>query len=92
MFLEYQSDTLKSRIAMSKIKNIIMADKIKSLRKKMGYTQSELASKLGLLSKHSIKFYEMGIRTPCVSRLIVLIKLANKKNIRDISVQWFYEA
>ena len=47
---------------------------IKADRKKLGFTQVELAPLLGVSTK-SIKNYEQGIRTPPKSVLMLLEKL-----------------
>lgn len=77
---------------MAKEKNLVMASKIKRFRARIGYTQAELADEVGLASWQAIKFYEMGLRTPCNEILLMFLKLAKRYGNKDItSIQWFYD-
>lgn len=51
-----------------------LPDKIKELRKKSGYTQAELARKLGL-TRSSINSWEMGLSIPSTPYIIELSNL-----------------
>jgi transcriptional regulator with XRE-family HTH domain len=51
-----------------------MNDKIRSLRKSKGWTQVELAEKLGT-SQKAVTTYETGTRRPSLDRLTLLTRL-----------------
>ena len=53
---------------------MILADKITDLRKKNGWSQEELAGKLGV-SRQSVSKWENGIVDPSTSNLLALAKL-----------------
>ena len=55
-----------------------LADKVKYLRTKKGYTQEELA-KLANVSQPSIVAYENGTRKPVVNTIIQLAKVLGVK-------------
>ena len=50
---------------------IIVAEKIKMLREKMGITQSELAKRLGV-TRSGVNAWEMGISVPSTQYIIEL--------------------
>lgn len=49
----------------------MIADKIKYLREQQGYTQSELAKKLGI-TRSSVNAWEMGISVPSTQYVVEL--------------------
>ena len=51
-----------------------LADKIKKLREQAGWTQSELAKKLGL-TRSSVNGWEMGLSVPSTQYIVELAKL-----------------
>ena len=51
-----------------------LADKIKKLREQSGWTQSELAKKLGL-TRSSVNGWEMGLSVPSTQYIVELAKL-----------------
>ena len=53
---------------------MILADKIINLRKKAGWSQDELASKLNV-TRQSVSKWENGTSDPSTSNLIALAKL-----------------
>ena len=52
----------------------IVADKIKFLREKSGYSQYQLAKQLGI-SRAAVNAWEMGINTPSTQYVIQLAKI-----------------
>lgn len=56
--------------------NIITANRIKELRKKLGITQGELAEKLNV-QRQIISYYETGSRTPNIDDIIILANAFN---------------
>ena len=53
---------------------MIFADKIISLRKKMGWSQEELAHQLNV-SRQAVSKWESGVTDPSTSNLLALAKL-----------------
>ena len=49
----------------------MVAEKIKTLREKAGYTQAELAKKLGI-TRSSVNAWEMGISAPSTQYIVDL--------------------
>ncbi|MBO5024276.1 MAG: helix-turn-helix transcriptional regulator [Clostridia bacterium] len=54
----------------------MIADKIKLLREKRGYTQAELAKKLGI-TRSSVNAWEMGVSVPSTHYVVELSLLFN---------------
>ena len=52
----------------------MVADKIKALRGQNGYTQSELAKKLGI-TRSSVNAWEMGISVPSTQYVVELANI-----------------
>ena len=52
----------------------IIAEKIKSLREKLGYSQSQLAKHLKI-SRAAVNAWEMGLNTPSTQYIIELAKI-----------------
>lgn len=52
----------------------MVADKIKVLREQNGYTQSELAKKLGI-TRSSVNAWEMGISVPSTQYVVELANI-----------------
>ena len=52
----------------------MVADKIKALREQNGYTQSDLAKKLGI-TRSSVNAWEMGISVPSTQYVVELANI-----------------
>ena len=52
----------------------MICDKIKELREKAGYSQSQLAKKLDV-TRSSVNAWEMGLSTPTTQYIVALCKL-----------------
>lgn len=52
----------------------MVADKIKSLREQQGFTQSDLAKKLGI-TRSSVNAWEMGISVPSTQYVVELANI-----------------
>ena len=52
----------------------MVADKIKALREQNGYTQSDLAKKLGI-TRSSVNAWEMGISVPLTQYVVELANI-----------------
>lgn len=74
--------------------------KIRFLRKKNKWSQTELANKLGL-TRSSVKAWELGISTPSIATIVQLINvfqvsadflLETNHNADIISLEYFDEA
>ena len=52
----------------------MICDKIKELREKSGYSQSQLAKKLDV-TRSSVNAWEMGLSTPTTQYIVALCKL-----------------
>jgi len=57
--------------------------KLKTLRKRKGLSQKQLAEALGV-DQSSISKYERGTRTPSVTSLILLVKTLGKDDESEI--------
>jgi len=69
-------DTLSSSVKGVKFMNIEIAERLVKLRKQKGYSQEELADKLGL-SRQAVSKWERAEASPDTDNLICLAKLYN---------------
>lgn len=56
--------------------NSMIADKIRNLREKAGFTQTYLAKRLGI-SRSAVNAWEMALSSPSVANIIEMTKIFN---------------